>query len=226
MHLTRLTLNPRNAQARKEIAYPYELHRTLCKAFPGIVFEPNQPSGILFRLDDFSHENRVTVLVQSQTAPEWGFLADKKDGHGQPYLLPAELIPGGKPNPACTEFSLAGKLIPGQTWAFRLRANPTKRLGKSAGEAKQGKRVGIREEEKQIEWLQRKAEAGGFRILQVHTSKDSRLKDEQHQLDLFAVQFDGLLQVTDPALLQQAIVNGIGSAKGFGFGLLSLAPLQ
>jgi CRISPR system Cascade subunit CasE len=38
-----------------------------------------------------------------------------------------------------------------------------------------------------------------------------------------AVTFDGLLRVTDPEALLAALAGGIGSGKGFGFGLLSLA---
>lgn len=39
-----------------------------------------------------------------------------------------------------------------------------------------------------------------------------------------AVRFDGLLEVTDPGKFLETLRAGIGSAKGFGFGLLSLAP--
>ena len=42
----------------------------------------------------------------------------------------------------------------------------------------------------------------------------------------FAVLFEGVLEVNDPALLEKAIQEGIGSGKGFGFGLLSLAPVR
>jgi CRISPR system Cascade subunit CasE len=38
------------------------------------------------------------------------------------------------------------------------------------------------------------------------------------------VLFEGVLRVNDPAKLIEAVRNGIGSAKGYGFGLLSLAP--
>ena len=38
-----------------------------------------------------------------------------------------------------------------------------------------------------------------------------------------AVRFEGVLQVVDPVAFQQTLRCGIGSAKGFGFGLLSLA---
>ena len=40
----------------------------------------------------------------------------------------------------------------------------------------------------------------------------------------FGVRFDGTLQVTDARALARAVRDGIGPAKAFGFGLLSLAP--
>ena len=43
------------------------------------------------------------------------------------------------------------------------------------------------------------------------------------RLKLFTVQFDGVLQVIDADQTQHAIESGIGSGKGFGCGLLSLA---
>jgi CRISPR system Cascade subunit CasE len=52
-----------------------------------------------------------------------------------------------------------------------------------------------------------------------------RDKGITHKLTLLAVQFDGLLQVTDPDHLRESVEGGIGSAKAFGLGLLSLAPL-
>ena len=48
--------------------------------------------------------------------------------------------------------------------------------------------------------------------------------NKKHETHFLAVQFDGVLQVTDPDKLVAAVETGIGSAKGFGFGLLSLAP--
>jgi CRISPR system Cascade subunit CasE len=40
-----------------------------------------------------------------------------------------------------------------------------------------------------------------------------------------AVLFEGTLTVTDPALFAEALASGFGAAKGFGFGLLSVARL-
>jgi len=224
MYLSRLILNPRSRQVQRELADPYEMHRTVCRAFPHAVHEDNQPSGILFRVDVHPQSGVPTLLVQSLTAPDWSFLLnDRKD-----YLLDEDDLPLGVENPACKELNL--QLRPGQMLSFRLRANPTKRLGKSAGEAK-GKRAGLLKEDLQIEWLKRKIEAAGATLISARVSNQARLrgklfaeKDDERRMRFVSAQFDGILQVREPELLLKALRSGIGSGKGLGFGLLSLAP--
>jgi CRISPR system Cascade subunit CasE len=38
--------------------------------------------------------------------------------------------------------------------------------------------------------------------------------------------YDGILTVTDPALLRRALCHGVGRAKAYGCGLLTLAPVS
>lgn len=234
MYLSRILLNPRNAQARKEISAPYQLHRTLMRAFPQdsvrVVRGTNLAAGVLFRLEQDSRQGILRVLVQSSLLPDWGFLSGKQDARGQSYLLPDDLLPDELANPSTKELDMAGNVQRGSAFSFRLRANPTKRLGKSSNEAP-GKRVGLEKEEQQLNWLKRKASLGGFCILHAEVSQDALLEDivrdpitGEHSLTLIAVQFDGVLQVTDQEQFVKTLINGIGSAKGFGFGLLSLAP--
>ncbi len=223
MYLSKLTLNPRNAQVRSELARPYEMHRTLLQAFQhgqhGIDRASEDAAGVLFRVDEQPREQQITVLVQSRIEPDWSPLRSRRDSRGQPYLL----------RPAESKI-VNVQLADGQLLSFRLRANPTKKLGKSAGEA-QGKRVGLYAEDKQLEWLQRKAESSGFRVLRAQISRDEWLKDmihrsetATHELKLLAVQFDGVLQVIDAVQVQRTIELGLGSAKGLGCGLLSVGP--
>jgi CRISPR system Cascade subunit CasE len=235
MYLSRLFINLQNAQVRRELACPYEMHRTLLRAFPkgivGLDRDNKNAAGVLYRVDEKPHENFNIVLVQSKIAPDWNFLNGQKDTRGYQYLLPASTINDGKANPSMTEFDLANKIHTGQTLAFRLRANPTKRLGKSATHDI-GKRVGIYNEDKQIKWLEDKAKIGGFSIIRVMVSRDERIRDEIHRknqtydLQLLSVQFDGLLRILDQDMTRKTVENGIGSAKGFGLGLLSLAPVK
>jgi len=115
-------------------------------------------------------------------------------------------------------------LAVGQVLAFRLRANPTVK--------RDGKRRGLVQEEDQRAWLERKAADGGFRVLSARITREGAVRgkvrrgDEKHNLLLLAVRFDGLLQVADPERLVATVRRGVGSGKGFGFGLLSLAPAR
>lgn len=216
MYLSRLILNPRNRRVQKEVADPYQMHRSLMKAFPDDL-APNEER-VLFRLETQPRTGALTLLVQSLTLPDWSWLAEP---NARGYLLPVD-----EPNPAVKSFDL--NLASGQVLAFRLRANPTVKRKFESGDHK---RVGLYREEEQIEWLKRKAEQSGFRVLSARIGNQNtvnghiRRGEERHKLKLLAVQFDGLLEVTDPDRLRETVRRGIGSGKGFGFGLLSLARL-
>ena len=213
MYLSRLILNPRSRRAQREIADPYQMHRSLMRAFPDDLKESDER--VLFRLDADTRGGAPTVLLQSWLEPSWDWLDDEG---ARGYLL--------RP-PETKAFDL--RLAAGQVLAFRLRANPTVKRKFDDGDHK---RVGLYREEEQIEWLKRKGEQGGFRLLAARAGSESRVggvirrdgENKPHKLTLLAVQFDGLLQVTDPDRLRETVRQGIGSGKGLGFGLLSLAP--
>lgn len=215
MYLSRLILNPRSRRVQKEIADRYQLHRSIMSAFPDDLDADEER--VLFRLDQDPRSGDLTLLLQSWNLPDWSWLAEP---NARGYLLPVSV-----PNPAVKKFEL--DLAIGQTLAFRLRANPTARRRLPDGSKK---RVGLQREKEQIEWLERKAERSGFRVLSARTSQQEKAygwvyrNGDKHRMMLFSVQFDGLLQVTDVDQVQEAVRSGIGSGKAFGFGLLSLAP--
>lgn len=247
LYLSRLLLNPRCRQVQSELAYPYEMHRTIMKAFlksvDGSRTRVREGLGVLFRADVDDSGKRVTVYVQSTVMPDWSFIEGIND-----YLI-AEAEPA---NPVCKKITKAFQnLKNGQIFTFRLRANPTKRIGRASkgySELK-GKRVGLLREEEQIAWLVRKGhdrekgKPGGFEIL-MHKIEDregeirsiprvnvrregkqrGRKKEEEKAMIHLAVRFDGLLRVTDADAFRETLSRGIGSGKAFGFGLLSLAP--
>lgn len=217
MYLSQLILNPRHRRVQKEVALPYQLHRSLMNAFPDDLQEGQER--VLFRLEKRPRATALTLLVQSFTLPDWSWLAAP---NARGYLLPVDV-----PNPSTKSFDL--RLAPGQELTFRLRANPTARRRLPDGSRK---RVGLCKEEEQRAWLERKAEQGGFQILSARTSQQDTIKEkvkrdkETIELCFLSVQFDGLLRVHDPDRLHASVRNGVGSGKGMGFGLLSLAPAR
>ncbi|WP_431066567.1 type I-E CRISPR-associated protein Cas6/Cse3/CasE [Methylotuvimicrobium sp.] len=46
---------------------------------------------------------------------------------------------------------------------------------------------------------------------------------EHHSVKVHTVLFDGILSITDADIFQTQVVRGIGPAKAFGCGLLSVA---
>lgn len=206
MYLSRLILNAGHPQAKSEFEHPYELHRTICKAF----VNPEE-ARILFRADA-DRPGEVHVIVQSLVAPDWERL-NAKEG----YIA-------GKDDPKQVE--LAG-LRSGMPLRFRLRCRPSKRIGEKGSE-ELGKRKSLKEKEEIFAWLHRKAEEYGFEVREAGFDRvywyESR--EGKQEKPLGAVQFDGVLVVTDPDKLREAVRNGIGPQKAYGFGLLSLAPIQ
>jgi CRISPR system Cascade subunit CasE len=206
MYLTQLLLNPRCRSVRKDLSDPYDLHRTILRAFPDA--KDGGPGRVLYRVELPRGEPRFVVLVQSDVVPDWSRLEVDSD-----YLL--------RP-PAIKPFDPA--FAAGQRLAFRVRANPTVK--------RDGKRRPLLDEDQQRAWLDRKGAEAGFHVVRAEVSPEGAscghkpAEGSTLVLTHHAVRFDGVLAVTEPQQLRQALRSGIGSAKGFGFGLLSLAPYQ
>ena len=118
MYLSRLILNPRHRRVQRELANPYELHRTLMRGFPDGL-ETLNDERVLFRVEVEPRTGVPVVLVQSLNQPDWSWLVASEG-----YLLPESGWPAYVfANPATKTFDLPLSL--GQVLAFRLRANPT-----------------------------------------------------------------------------------------------------
>ncbi len=57
-------------------------------------------------------------------------------------------------------------------------------------------------------------------------SRDFLFRKKGRRSKLVAVDFSGMLTVTDRDAFMYAFNNGIGTAKAFGFGMLMLQPIQ
>jgi CRISPR system Cascade subunit CasE len=227
MHLSRLLLNPRSLEVRRDLSNVHNLHRRVLTAFEDLQREKARADyGVLFRVEASASGN-MALLVQSAERPNWDRLPDG-------YLLGSFEI-----NPAVTELSpLFASLRAGAKFKFRLRANPTKRL--RTGSDAPGKRVELRGQEALAAWFARKAQEAGFGPARSASTEgqnsiweSSLLVQEEGKalgrrdggrLTLASVLFEGELAVCDPEALQLALQRGIGSGKSYGFGLLSIAP--
>lgn len=238
MYLSRLLLNPRHRAARADLGDCQSLHRTIMAAFPSARdTAARQQLGVLYRVETRPHTGEISLLVQSHEAPDWGHLPTG-------YLIGLD---AGQKNQECKrvdeQYAAVGT---GLRLRFRLRANPTRKIDTKSGpdgRRRHGRRVELREESAQVAWLRRKGEQHGFALGPVHAGPaawngrvmpgdkvtgargEGSSAGRDQRMTFAAATFDGELVVTDAALFHAALEQGIGSAKAYGFGLLSVGPL-
>ncbi len=240
VYLSRLILDLSNTRVRRNLSDTYQLHRTILSAFPQAPAgaSARRHFGVLYRIESMARTPmQARLLVQSTGTPDWSRLPGS-------FLAPP---PDERGNPAVRRIDEDyARITAGAQFFFRLRANPTRRLSNRASEREDpliGKRVALLREEEQLAWLERKGAQHGFRLLktQLHPTIPAvqaarqgtergkqRAGDDRRSLPLTfgAVLFTGFLEVTDSDRFQTTLIEGIGSGKAFGFGLLSIAAFQ
>lgn len=185
---------------------PYEIHRVLWKLFPE---DADAERDFLFRVERAGQQS-VEVLMLSRREPATAGARDVRLMGSKPYIL---------------------SLQQDQRLRFMLVANPVKTINdesarlNSANEIKKCRVPLIREEDLRA-WLRRKLESVAV-VEAVKVEKrpamNFRKTREKRVGKVQAVSFHGVLSVTDSAGLISLINTGIGPAKAFGCGLLSLA---
>jgi CRISPR system Cascade subunit CasE len=208
MYLSKLILNPTLLKTRQVLISPYTLHQAVFRALPDA--SDGGPGRVLYRLDEDKSSGNAYLLVQSEKQPRWDRAEVLADCFGEP---PKSKI-------------FTPQVRRGQLLYFRLRANPTMKRNR-------GKRLGLLREEAQLSWLKGKAAASGFSIISctvipegILTAKKQDSEGCKREMSFFSVRFEGLLRVEEPEAFLKSLRTGIGSGKGMGFGLLSVAPAR
>jgi CRISPR system Cascade subunit CasE len=206
----------------------YAWHKKLWEGcFPG---EPDAKRDFLTRIDPLEVAFRLWVLAKRKpVCPKW--------------CSPDKF--------ALNE--IAASFLTHRYYAFDLRANPVKTIVQRGsngetllrpdGKRTHGKRVPLVKPEELRAWLINKGKVrcrdkvtgldvpGGFRIvedkpLEISPMIESHFRKKGQTGYHGGVQFRGVLEVTDPKAFIETYQSGIGSAKGFGFGLMLLAPIN
>mgnify|MGYP001281083388 CR=1 FL=1 len=197
MFLSKIKLAPRWANN------PYQWHRALWQLFAG---REDAERDFLFRVEKGAL-GETYVLLQSAEEPA-ATVGDVQVLASKPF------------KPA---------LAVGQALRFHLVANPIKTIRDAHGRLdKRGEpkacRVPLIRAEEQQDWLRRKLSgAADLEQLQAMVRPPLYFRRKGAAGKVVPVAFDGVLTVRDPDQLHALLQNGIGPAKSFGCGLLSLA---
>lgn len=215
--LTRIYLNPAKRGGRKLLTNPQAMHAAVRGAFPPDIDTEN--SRVLWRVDNRQHEHILYIL-----GPE------RPDAH---HIVEQA---GWETRPAETAdyAGLLNRITEGQKWRFELAANPVS--SKSRGEGKRGRIVAHVTADQQMQWLLERSERDGFVVvrdegenLQARVTKRDVLRfrrTEKRPVTLHTARFTGVLEVKDPERFRQTLTHGLGRAKAYGCGLMTLAPIE
>lgn len=211
MYLTRMRLDCTKRQTIRALAAPNLFHGAIESSFQ------SERRRNLWRIDNLNGERYLMILSEqkpdlSQAARQFGVQSQTDE----PAWESLEYEP------------LFARISPGGKWRFRLVANPTVSYARTRdGERLRGEvhaHTGVYHQRK---WLMDRAEKNGF-VLEpdafdvTHTQWYRFSKGGRRILTLLAVTYEGVLTVIDKQLFEKMLREGIGRAKAYGMGLMTL----
>ncbi|MFE7215714.1 type I-E CRISPR-associated protein Cas6/Cse3/CasE [Streptomyces sp. NPDC057611] len=224
--LTRIRLNRRSKEVRRDLTDAVSLHKTVMLLAPdGLGKHPRQTAGLLFRLEDATDDTPPTLLVQSHQTPDLTCLPPRYGTAEARSLHP-----------------MFQALTPGRPVRYRIIANASavRRVldDHQPVDNKHGRKVVALYGDDALAWWQRRAHQAGLALTTVDSTparfrrahKRPQSTTEAGEADpapgpLHALtRFEGLATITAPDQLRHALLIGIGRGKPYGAGLLSLAP--
>lgn len=222
MYLSRIRLNPTRRQTWRALASPQIMHASVMGSVPP-TDEDNTTARTLWRLDqNATHE--IELYVVTTTRPDFTGIIEQMGWPTAATWQTADYTP------------FLQLLRSGQEWRFRLTANPIHRV-MVEGQPR-ARVVPHRTAQHQQAWLLAQSAKHGFECAVGASGEpdvlvrgrnlarfDRRSQDDRQRVEITRVTFDGRLVVTDAEQLQLSLRQGIGRAKGYGCGLLTLAPL-
>ncbi|NLE94736.1 MAG: type I-E CRISPR-associated protein Cas6/Cse3/CasE [Dehalococcoidia bacterium] len=211
--LTRIYLNPRKRGGRKLLTNPQAMHAAVRAAFPPDI--DTAEARVLWRVD--SHGDEHVLYIVGPEKPDALHIVEQAGWDTRPQQT--------------AEYQrLQDSLVKRQQWRFGLVANPVS--SKAGDRGTRGKLVAHVTAEQQLTWLRERSESCGFKLLDdaAVVGRDrlvfQNMKEgSTRRITVATARFNGTLEVTDVGALRNTLNQGIGRARAYGCGLLTLASI-
>ncbi|MFY1631667.1 type I-E CRISPR-associated protein Cas6/Cse3/CasE [Solwaraspora sp. WMMB335] len=221
MYLTRFRFNRARRDSRRLLGSPQVMHAAVMSSFPRDTDHTRDGRRTLWRLDQV--DGQPILYVVSPGRPDLTHLVEQA---GWPTSDERWLT---RPYD-----DFLDRLAPGQRWAFRLTANPV-HDGRPKDPTADTRRFGHVTVEQQTQWLLKRAERNGFSIITGASGQPNLMLHNQstqsfgrrgadRPVTLRTATYDGVLDVVDADALRRTLTAGLGHAKAYGCGLMTLAP--
>lgn len=217
-YFTRVDINPRRRGSARLLGSPNFMHGAVNLCFP----PSRAPSRPLWRVDQ-TPSGTVLYLVSDVAPDPTGFVEE----YGWP-------LAGGWQT---RDYGVVLDAVrAGAAFGFRLAANPVHNVRMPAKAGEDERRRGVRlahvTAAQQRAWFLDRAASWGIDVgegedatVQVVERRVVKFPRQGRQVTIGTAVFEGQLTVTEPTQLRRRLVEGIGPAKAYGCGLMTLAPL-
>jgi CRISPR system Cascade subunit CasE len=252
MFLSRFRLNVRRPGARRLLSSPQAMHAAVMSSFPSLlptdVPAPDEPR-VLWRLDHRAAAE-VHLYIVSPDRPDLTHLVEQA---GWPAVATPQ-TPGWETRPYGTFLSRlasgerwAFRLTANPVHTIRRTDSEPRKVTAHLTPVHQmnwllqrqercGFRILEKPEEKRLlpggtTYKEKEAHHGDRYELSVRDQRNMAFDKTRNTrtrnskpVTVVAVTFDGRLEITDPDALRRTLTQGIGRAKAYGCGLITLAP--
>lgn len=216
MYLTRFEINAERRGAKKLLGSPQAMHAAVLTGFPSS--RVSAGGRVLWRVDQTRPHTWLYVV-----SPERPDLTHLVEQAGWPSIDTVQTR---------SYLALLDSLEKGDRWAFRLTANPTRSARREDSDRSQ--RFGHVTARQQLTWLTDRVDSWGVRLPEtehgpavvLRSRRTWQFRRDGARVTLSMATFDGELVVDDPTRLRTALTAGIGPAKAYGCGLMTLAPVR
>lgn len=214
MYISRVEINPRRRDTMSALVSPEILHAAVMASFPSMEKEGNDR--ILWRIDILGPS--TYILVQSNIKPDFTHIVEQfgwPESDQKWDIVDYERFLSNIKN--------------GDMRRFRIRANPTRSVMQKDGKSTRGKVCQHVTVDQQLQWIVEKSKKCGFSIegpgLNVDISSRDTLKFKKKNttVSLAAAVFEGTLKIEDAKLFVDTIKSGLGRAKAYGFGMITVS---
>lgn len=253
MFLSQVQLNPARRDARRILTSPHVLHAAVLAAFPDP--SPRATGRVLWRLDaprpsqHPSHDRRTLLYVVSPEAPDFTHLAEQAGWPSRPdtqkvtpYDTTLNRVEGGQrygfrltANPVRSERVPAGgrgkvhghvTTTQQEQWLLDREERAGFRIDSFEANAPQTDVDPLDKTASDASRVQASGAVSPERAMRITDRRTLTFSRRETSVTLRVATFEGILTVTEPEAFVRTLSFGLGRAKGYGCGLMTIAPVR
>lgn len=248
-YLSRIWLNPLRAGTQRMLRNPQLVHAAVL----GSIAEQPVTERVLWRLEMEATAHRAGLLVLTDSSPSWDHLVEQAGWTNaeEPQALVRSYQPLLDQLQRGREFAFRLRANPTSSTRRPERPSLAQQRHLAASPRPRGVRVAHRTARHQQEWLVKSLPKWGFELVSTGSGDDEVIivarerlvfskgaaagngngagrgdghAGQRRRVVVDTATFEGRIRVADPETARRCLLHGVGTARAYGCGLITLAP--